>query len=106
MLRDDCARRVCGETLEDILDRFPEISGNTVNGLGETEWRPPSPFFWHPADRQTHGELQAYIVSQFTLLYMPMLFIVFGILLDIIAFIALYGWVMSWKRKTGDTWAS
>jgi epoxyqueuosine reductase len=50
---------------QDILDRFPEVSGNAVNGLGETEWRKPSPFFWHPADKQTHGELQHYIVSQF-----------------------------------------
>jgi len=50
---------------QDILDKFPEISGNTVNGLGEAEWRPPAPFFWHPPDKQTHGELQQYIVSQF-----------------------------------------
>lgn len=34
------------------------MSGNTVNGLGEPEERRPSPFFWHPPHRQTHGELQ------------------------------------------------
>ena len=50
---------------QDIVDKFPEISGNTVNGLGESEWRAPSPFFWHPPDRQTHGELQQFIVAQF-----------------------------------------
>ncbi|MEL7027634.1 MAG: 4Fe-4S dicluster domain-containing protein [Pseudomonadota bacterium] len=50
---------------QDILDKFPDISGNTVNGLGETEWRPPAPFFWHPPDKQTHGELQHYVVSNF-----------------------------------------
>ena len=50
---------------QDILDKFPEISGNTVNGLGESEWRAPPPFFWHPPDRQTHGELQQFIVAQF-----------------------------------------
>ncbi|MDP6952088.1 MAG: reductive dehalogenase domain-containing protein [Alphaproteobacteria bacterium] len=50
---------------QDILDRFPDISGNTVNGLGETEQRRPSCFFWHPPERQTHGALQKYIVSAF-----------------------------------------
>ena len=34
------------------------MSGNTVNGLGEANDRQPSPFFWHPPNRQTHGELQ------------------------------------------------
>lgn len=42
---------------------FPEISGNTVNGLGETEFRRPSPFFWHPPARQTHGELQETVIN-------------------------------------------
>lgn len=50
---------------QDILDKFPDVSGNEVNGLGETAWRAPSPFFWHPPDKQTHGDLQQYIVSQF-----------------------------------------
>ncbi|HET6564405.1 MAG TPA: 4Fe-4S dicluster domain-containing protein [Xanthomonadales bacterium] len=46
-----------------FLDAFPPVSGNTVNGLGETEKRRPSPFFWHPPDRQTHGVLQETVVS-------------------------------------------
>ena len=50
---------------EAILAHFPEISGNAVNGLGETERSRPRPFFWHPPEKQTHGELQQYIVSQF-----------------------------------------
>ena len=33
-------------------------SGNTINGLGETEPRRPSPFFWHPADKHPWGDLQ------------------------------------------------
>lgn len=41
-----------------FLDAMPTVSGNTVNGLGETEQRRASPFFWHPPHRQTHGELQ------------------------------------------------
>lgn len=50
---------------QDILDKFPTISGNAVNGLGETKWKPPSRFFWHSPEKQTHGELQQYIVSAF-----------------------------------------
>ena len=37
---------------------LPAISGNAVNGLGEAHVRRPSPFFWHPPDRQAFGELQ------------------------------------------------
>ncbi len=36
-----------------------------MNGLGESERRPPSPFFWHDPSVQTHGELQRYVVSRF-----------------------------------------
>ena len=53
------------EPTAEVLDHFPPVSGNTVNGLGEREHRPPSPFFWHEASLQTHGELQAYVVGQF-----------------------------------------
>lgn len=42
---------------------FPEISGNTVNGLGEHEFRQASPFFWHPPERQTHGLLQETVIN-------------------------------------------
>lgn len=46
------------EPMKRFTDCFPETSGNAVNGLGEKEPRPPSTFFWHPPDRQTHGRLQ------------------------------------------------
>lgn len=49
----------------EALAHFPEVSGNAVNGLGESERRAPSPFFWHEPALQTHGELQAYVVSRF-----------------------------------------
>lgn len=34
------------------------VSGNSINGLGETAPRRPSPFFWHPADQHPFGDLQ------------------------------------------------
>jgi epoxyqueuosine reductase len=34
------------------------VSGNPINGLGETTRRRPSPFFWHPPDQHPYGELQ------------------------------------------------
>lgn len=45
------------------LAPMPSISGNAVNGLGETELRRPSPFFWHEPHFQTHGEMQAYTLG-------------------------------------------
>lgn len=44
--------------MQQFIDEFPEVSGNDINGLGETSPRRPSPFFWHPPERQTHGALQ------------------------------------------------
>lgn len=35
-----------------------KVSGNPINGLGETEPRRPSPFFWHQPDLHPYGELQ------------------------------------------------
>jgi hypothetical protein len=34
------------------------VSGNPINGLGETEERRPSPFFWHPPTVHPYGDLQ------------------------------------------------
>ena len=46
------------QPMKRFIDKFPEASGNDINGLGEKSVRRPSPFFWHPPDRQTHGALQ------------------------------------------------
>lgn len=35
-----------------------KVSGNPINGAGETKPRRPSPFFWHPPDQHPYGELQ------------------------------------------------
>ena len=34
------------------------VSGNPINGVGETVSRRPSPFFWHPPERHPWGDLQ------------------------------------------------
>lgn len=34
------------------------VSGNPINGVGESTPRRPSPFFWHPPDQHPWGELQ------------------------------------------------
>jgi epoxyqueuosine reductase len=53
------------EAPAEALSHFPEVSSETVNGVGEGERRQPSPFFWHEPSLQTHGELQAYVVKRF-----------------------------------------
>jgi epoxyqueuosine reductase QueG len=35
-----------------------KVSGNPINGLGETAQRRPSPFFWHPPTQHPYGDLQ------------------------------------------------
>ena len=48
------------------LALFPDISGNTVNGLGETARRRPSPIYWHYGiDDLPHKALQDYYLKQF-----------------------------------------
>lgn len=44
--------------LPKFLDAFPDVSGNDINGRGETKPRLASPFFWHPHSKQSFGELQ------------------------------------------------
>lgn len=45
------------------LDPMPAISGNSVNGLGETEPRPTSPFFWHEPKYHDFGAMQGYTLG-------------------------------------------
>lgn len=49
--------------LAKFLEAFPDISGNDLNGLGETELRPASPFFWHPPGKQLFGDLQDVVLD-------------------------------------------
>lgn len=41
---------------------------------------------------------QAYILHHSSLMFMPVLFVIFGLPLDIMVFIALYAWGMTWKQ--------
>ncbi|PPR11345.1 MAG: 3-chloro-4-hydroxyphenylacetate reductive dehalogenase [Alphaproteobacteria bacterium MarineAlpha11_Bin1] len=45
---------------------FPDVSGNTLNGLGESEIRPPTPIFWHYGDIELpHKKLQDYYLKNY-----------------------------------------
>lgn len=44
--------------------------------------------------------VHAYIVYNGSLLTMPLLFLVFGVLLDVFVYVALYGWGMSWRSES------
>lgn len=43
--------------------------------------------------------LQAALIHAGSMLFMPVLYLVFGLLLDVLVFIALYGWGMSWRAR-------
>ena len=47
------------------LALFPEVSGNDINGHGETRPRRPSPVYWHYHDDLPHKALQDYYLRQF-----------------------------------------
>ena len=44
---------------------LPDVSGNDVNGLGETTPRRPSRVYWHRADSIAHGAVQDWTVRKF-----------------------------------------
>ena len=51
---------------EEQLALFPNISGNALNGLGETEIRPPKPIFWHHGvENLPHKALQDYYLEKY-----------------------------------------
>ena len=45
----------------EISGLFPDVSGNTVNGLGERAPRPPRYVMWTRPDRIAHGRVQQYV---------------------------------------------
>lgn len=42
----------------------PDISGNTINGLGEEEFRKASPIYWHDPDTLAHGAMQKWFFTR------------------------------------------
>ncbi len=44
--------------------------------------------------------VHAYVIYRGSLLTMPVLFLVFGVLLDVFVYVALYGWGMSWRSAS------
>jgi ferredoxin len=42
------------------LALFPDISGNTVNGLGQDQLKRPTPLYWFDPETIPHGKLQKY----------------------------------------------
>jgi hypothetical protein len=48
------------------LALMPDISGNEINGQGETGIRRPTRIYWHnPPDAIPHGKIQQWMVSRF-----------------------------------------
>jgi len=47
-----------------LLDLRPEISGNKINGQGETDFRRPTPIYWQDPDSIPHGEMQKWFGQQ------------------------------------------
>jgi hypothetical protein len=43
--------------------------------------------------------LHAYLIEALTVVVMPTLFLLFGLLLDIMVLVAFYGWAMSWRSS-------
>ncbi len=44
--------------------RIPEVSGNAINGVGETTRRRPRYVYWHDPDSLPHGEMQKWFYTQ------------------------------------------
>ncbi|WP_416898514.1 MAG: 4Fe-4S dicluster domain-containing protein [Minwuia sp.] len=53
-----------GEIDPEQLPMIPDVSGNTINGLGETERRQPSPIYWHNPRELAWGELQTWMLKK------------------------------------------
>jgi len=48
----------------DQLALIPEISGNAINGMGESNFRRADPIYWHDPATLHHGELQKWFYTQ------------------------------------------
>ncbi len=46
------------------LALIPDVSGNAINGLGETSTRAPSPIYWHHPKKIAHGDMQQWMLKR------------------------------------------
>ncbi|MGY8795086.1 MAG: 4Fe-4S dicluster domain-containing protein [Woeseiales bacterium] len=44
---------------------LPDVSGNSLNGVGEKSVRRPTPVYWHKPDTIPHGSAQAWMTEKF-----------------------------------------
>jgi epoxyqueuosine reductase len=47
------------------LALLPPVSGNTINGVGEPQFRRATPIYWHDPETLHHGELQKWFYTQY-----------------------------------------
>ena len=45
---------------------WPDISGNSINGVGEDHVRQPTPVYWHAPESTAHGRLQLWFYGRMT----------------------------------------
>jgi formate hydrogenlyase subunit 6/NADH:ubiquinone oxidoreductase subunit I len=48
------------------MQKWPAVSGNSINGVGEVAARRPSPIYWHAPDSTPHGPLQLFFYARST----------------------------------------
>jgi ferredoxin len=48
----------------ELMELWPDTSGNTINGLSETESRPPSPVFWRTDGSIAHTDVLHYFYNR------------------------------------------
>ena len=48
----------------EVLSMLPDVSGNDINGLGESAQRRATPVMWHDPDIIAHGKLQTWYRNQ------------------------------------------
>ncbi|GAB5458798.1 MAG: hypothetical protein Hens3KO_18280 [Henriciella sp.] len=49
---------------QEQMELWPSVSGNTINGQGETTLRRPIPIMWHDSELLAHGDVQEWFWAQ------------------------------------------
>ena len=48
-----------------VVDLWPDVSGNAINGLDDAKTRPPRPVFWRYDDTTPHGPMMFYFFDHY-----------------------------------------